>query len=148
MTRFRSTLALILTLITAFLVSCSNPSVTPKAVSYTPAQVAQIQTYKSDISALRDRLPELATLIQNREWSDVRSFIHGPLGELRRKTSNLARTLAPSVQKPALEAAQNIFGHLEEIDEAAENSDYRQAIRNYAEAIKDFDAFFQFVPNA
>ena len=146
MRHYRSILALALAFVTAFLVSCSSP--TTKTLTYSPTQIERIQSYSSGITKLRSRMPELATLIENREWIDVRNFIHGPLGELRIRMGNLARNLLPDAQGQARQSAQDIFTHLEEIDEAAQNGDYRQAIRNYAEAIKDFDAFFQLVPNS
>lgn len=147
MKQYRSILALVLAFVTAFLVSCSSPT-NSKPLTYTPTQVEQIQTYATDIQAMRDRMPELAAEIQKRDWINARNFIHGPLGELRTKMASLNRNLLPKAQAPAREAAQNIFVHLEEIDEAVGRSDYRQAIRNYAEALKDFDAYFQLVPNA
>lgn len=146
MARYRSILALVLAFVATVLVSCSSP--TDFKQTYTSSQLEQIQSYAPEIAALRDRLPELAALIQKREWTDVRTFIHGPLGELRIKMGSLSRNLLPPAQEQAREAAKGVFSHLVEIDEAAENSDYRQAIRNYAEAIKDFDAFFQAVPQA
>jgi photosystem II protein PsbQ len=147
MRHYRSILALALAFVTAFLVSCSSPTST-KTLTYSPTQLEQIQSYSSGITNLRGRMPELATLIENREWINVRNFIHGPLGELRVRMGNLARNLLPDAQDQARQSAQDIFTHLEEIDEAAQNGDYRQAIRNYAEAIKDFDAFFQLVPQS
>ena len=147
MRHYRSILALALAFVTAFLVSCSSPNST-KTQTYSSTQIEQIQTYASGITKIRSRMPELATLIENREWINVRNFIHGPLGELRVRMGNLARNLLPNAQAQARQSAQDIFTHLEEIDEAAQNNDYRQAIRNYAEAIKDFDAFFQLVPNS
>ncbi|MEB3336907.1 MAG: photosystem II protein PsbQ [Leptolyngbyaceae bacterium] len=149
MTRYRSTLTLILVLITVFVVSFASPTFAAKApTTYTPEQISQIQNAGSDVQAFRDRMPELANFIENREWMEVRSLIHGPFGELRTKMSRLARTLLPDAQKVALEASKNVFGHLEEIDEAAGDRDYRQAIRNYSEALKDFDTFFKALPNA
>jgi photosystem II protein PsbQ len=140
-------LAWVLAFVTAFLVSCGSPAET-KAPTYTNAQIEQIQQYRTDISTLINRLPELATLIENRQWQDVQSFIHGPLGDLRIKLSKLGRSLLPASQSQARETAKEVFGHLEEIDEAAQNSDYRQAIRNYAETLKDLSTFFDLVPNS
>lgn len=146
MIRYRSILALCLTLITVLLLTLSHPGMAQAATTYTPAQLEKVQTYRDKVQTVRDRMPKLATLIENRRWTDVRSIIHGPFGQLREDMLRAARALAPADQKAVTEAAKGIFGHLVEIDEAAENTDYRQAIRNYAEAIKDFNTFFDALP--
>lgn len=147
MARYRSILAFILVIVTSLLVSCGNPSTTVKGPLYTTEQLAQIQNYTEDLQTLRDRMLELPPLIQQKQWTDVESFIHGPLGELRTRMSRLARTLEPKTQKNALVAAKNVFGHLIAIDEAAQTRDTNKALLNYNEALKDFDAFFQLIPS-
>lgn len=142
---YRSLLAVMLTLVMTFLVSCSSPTVT-KPPTYTPDKIAQIQKYASTVTALRETMPTLATSIQNRDWTDVGSFIHGPLGELRQKMSYLTRELLPQDQKAAKEAAQDLFTRLQDIDLATETGNYQKAVDNYRLAIKDFDAFLQLIP--
>jgi len=93
-------------------------------------------------------MPELATRIENRNWSDVESFIHGPLGDLRVTMSTMARELLPDAQSAAVEKSRDVFGHLVKIDQAAREGSYEAAIRNYAEALKDFDAFVALAPKA
>ncbi|MDX2098153.1 MAG: photosystem II protein PsbQ [Leptolyngbyaceae cyanobacterium bins.59] len=151
MQRNRSLLVLFVGVIIAFLLMVSSPvlaATTKAAATYTPAQLEQVQRYVGTLEGFRGRMQALATLIQNRQWTDVRSFIHGPFGELGPTTSRLTRILLPEVREKAIFASKGILGHLVEIDEAAKNQDYRQAIRNYAEAIKDFDALFALTPKA
>ncbi|HEY9832196.1 MAG TPA: photosystem II protein PsbQ, partial [Stenomitos sp.] len=105
-----------------------------------------IQKYASTVTALRETMPNLATSIQNRDWTEVGSFIHGPLGELRQKMSYITRELLPQDQKAAKEAAQDLFSRLQEIDLATEKGNYQKAVDNYRLAIKDFDAFLQLIP--
>lgn len=142
---YRSLLAVMLTLVMTLLASCSSPTVT-KPPTYTPDKIAQIQKYASTVTDLRETMPTLATSIQNRDWTDVGSFIHGPLGELRQKMSYLTRELLPQDQKAAREAAQDLFTRLESIDLATESGNYQKAVDNYRLAIKDFDAFLQLIP--
>ncbi|MFM7425941.1 MAG: photosystem II protein PsbQ [Elainella sp.] len=146
MARFRSLLALILVLVTTLLVSCGNPSTAAKGPLYTTAQLEQIQRYGEDIQSLQDRLPELLPLIEQEQWNDVISFIHGPLGELRVRMSRLARTLEPKAQKQAQDIAKAVFNHLNAIDEAAQARDFAKASSNYSAALKDLDSFFQLIP--
>jgi len=51
MARYRSILSLIIVIVATFLVSCGSP---PKALTYTAAQIEQIQQYVPDMVALRD----------------------------------------------------------------------------------------------
>jgi photosystem II protein PsbQ len=134
-----------LTLVMTFLVSCSSPTAT-KPPTYTPDKIAQIQKYASTVTALRETMPNLATSIQNRDWTEVGSFIHGPFGELRQKMSYITRELLPQEQKAAKEAAQDLFTRLENIDLATEKGNYQKAVDNYRLAIKDFDTFLQLIP--
>jgi photosystem II protein PsbQ len=145
MSFFRPLLSLFLAFIAVFVVSCSDGS-QAKAPTYSPAQLAQIATVSANVQTIRDRLPELATMIQQRDWNEVKSFIHGPLGEIRSRMSGLSRSLLPGAKEKALAASKEMFLHLNKIDEAADLNDYQLAIRNYAEAVKDYDTFTSFLP--
>lgn len=145
MSRFRSLISVVLVLFTVFLVSCSSPA--PKAFVYTPEQTAAIQRYSNNIQDMRDlMLSKLPVLIQDENWIDVGTFIHGPLGEIRTKMSNLSRNLAPNLQPQAREAAKEVFEHLNRIDEAAIEQNFAKAETNYREAVKDINAFLELVP--
>jgi photosystem II protein PsbQ len=146
MRSYRSILALILALVTTFLVSCGSPTAkTPP--TYTAEKIAQIQQIASTVAALRDKMPILETKIQNQNWTDVGTYIHGPLGEVRRLMSYLTRELLPQDQKAASAAAKDLFQRLENIDVASTKGNYKVAVQNYQAALKDFDDFLQQVPN-
>lgn len=147
MPRYRSFLALVLAFLTAFLVSCGTPTV-KKPPTYTPAQIEQIQQYVSGIEALRDRLPELAKLIQDENWVFVRNFIRGPLGELRSRIAGVERNLLPDAQAKAHQTAKELFESLVAIDRSAQNGDYKAAISNYAAIQKNLNAFLEQAPKA
>jgi photosystem II protein PsbQ len=149
MAKYRSLLASVLAIAAVFLIGLSSPAWAKgkaKTPTYTPEQIAEIQTYASDVSAMRDRMTELQALIQKEDWTFVRNFIHGPLGELRVKMSAVVRDLLPDAQKPARTVVKEVFDNLVAIDRAAENADYKLAVRNYGEAIRNFDEFFQLIP--
>jgi photosystem II protein PsbQ len=147
-TGYRSLLSLMLVAVAVFLVGCGGTPTVATTVQYTPAQLEQIQRYASDVQELRDRMLEIPPLVQKKRWRDVETFVHGPLGEIRTKMSNITRNLAPEVQKPARQAAQDFFGHLVNIDDAAKELDSRKALKNYNDALQDFDAFLKFIPTA
>lgn len=148
--KHRSILSIVLALLLSLVMNVASVSAAKvKApTTYTPDQLEQIQNYAADLQAMRDRLPELANLIQKQDWIFTRNFIHGPLGELRIKMLNTARNLLPSAQKNAQKLAKSVFDDLVAIDKAAQNQDYQAAVRNYAEAVRDLDSFFTILPKS
>lgn len=151
MSKYRSVVSVILALVAVVFVNFGNAAeAKPKAqpLTYTSEQLETIQGYVNDLSKVRDRLPELAQLIQKQDWIYVRNFIHGPLGEIRATLLKLSRNLLPDAQAPARKAAKAVFDNLVAIDQAAVKGDYKLAIRNYAETIRDLDSFLQLVPQA
>ena len=144
--RYRSILALILVLVTTFLVSCGGPSASKQPPTYTAQQIEQIQQYADRLGEMRQRLSTLAGNIQDRDWVEVGSLIHGPLGTLRQEMNYLSRQLLPQEQKVARDLAKNVFKSLNTIDAAASENNYSEAIRNYGLAVKNLDEFLQLVP--
>ncbi len=146
--RLRSLLPLILALTIAFLTACGGAPEAKAPPTYTPEKIAQLRQYSGPITAARQRMPELATLIADKEWIDVGNFIHGPLGQVRGSMGFISRNLLPKDQDTAKEAAKELFVHLEKIDTAAKADRIDIAERQYAEALKDFDAFLDLIPDA
>ncbi|MBD2037314.1 photosystem II protein PsbQ [Leptolyngbya sp. FACHB-321] len=147
MVTYRSVIAFVLMLLTTMLVSCSSVTET-KLLSYTTAQVEEIQTYAGDLLELRDRLPELADLVQKENWTFVRNFIHGPLGELRTKMIYLSRNLLPNDQEKAAALAKETFQSLVALDAAAEKADYKVAVRNLSKTVAGLNDFLELVPKS
>ncbi len=150
MVNFRSILALLLTVVMTFLLNMGSVEAAKvkKPVTYAPEQLEQIEVYAGDVQALRDRLPELAELIQNQDWTFTRNFIHGPYGELRVVMQNLSRNLLPDAQLDARTLAKTVFDDLVQIDLAAQQGNYKTAMREYGNTVKDFDSFLALVPEA
>ncbi|GAB4136914.1 MAG: hypothetical protein Fur0046_10710 [Cyanobacteria bacterium J069] len=143
---YRSVISLVLVAIAVVSIGCSSAPVA-KGPLYSSEQLAQIEKYASEVDTLRVRLQEIPPLIQKKEWIDVQSFLHGPLGELRFKMTTLARQLEPKKARPAaLEAAKAVFGHVIAIDEAAQTGDSQKALLNYNEALRDFQVFLDLIP--
>lgn len=145
MTRPRSIFALMMACLMAFLVSCS--SVEAKVpTTYTAAQVQQIQRYVAPLTELRSRMDKLETLIQQKRWVDIRTYIHGPLGDLRGAMKAVSGSLLPKSQKQAADLTKSLFADLVNIDIAAKDVDYPKVVSSYQAALKDFDAFLQLIP--
>ena len=147
MSLFRPLISILLVFISILVVSCGDGS-QAKAPTYSPEKLAQIQLTNKNLTAVSDRLPELATLIQNRDWNNVKSFIHGPLGDIRTRMSGLSRELLPGTKEQALAISKEVFVHLNKIDEAASSNDLQVATRNYTDALKDFESFEKLIPPA
>jgi photosystem II protein PsbQ len=145
MRRYRSILASILALVMVCLVSCGSPQAA-KPPAYSPTQLEIVKQYEGNVLELRDRMDELEQFIVNRDWVNVGTFIHGPLGDLRRDMGYVSRNLSGKTKKTASQTAQDLFVDFEAIDAAADAGNYSLAVQNYAEAIKDFDAFLSLIP--
>ncbi|MGL5063618.1 MAG: photosystem II protein PsbQ [Microcoleus sp.] len=146
MTRLRSIFASIVALLMVFLVSCSSGTAAKVPTTYTAAQVQQIQRYVPTLTELRSRMDKLETLIQQRKWTDIRTYIHGPLGDLRGAMKAVSAGLLPKSQQQAADLTKSLFADLVNIDIAAKDVDYPKVLGSYQKAVKDFDAFLQLIP--
>ncbi len=142
---FRPILSLILVLATTLLVSCGSATVSAPP-TYTPEKLQKIETYRIPLDIARQRISELGESIGNENWSNASSFLHGPLGSIRRDLTYLSRALLPDEQESALEAANDIFGHFENIDAAVSDKNYTVAINQYKEVVSDLDAYAGLIP--
>ncbi len=145
---FKSILSLCLVLVTTLLVSCGGPSATTPPPTYTPEKIAVVEKLLPPIESARESMSELETLIDQENWTDTKSFIHGPLGELRQQMSYLSRQLLPTDQQEATTAAKELFIHLELLDAAAFDQRPDLAQLQYNKAVKDFDTFLNTLPRA
>ena len=142
---FRPLLSLILVLATTLLVSCGGNTASAPP-TYTPDKLQKIATYRIPLDIARQRLPELGEAISNEDWVNADSFLHGPLGLIRRDLTYLSNALLPDEQEPALNVAKDIFKHFENIDAAVKEKDYTTAINQYKEVSSDLDAYASLVP--
>lgn len=147
MKAFRSLISLVLVLITTLLVSCSSPEV-QIPTTYSPEKIAQLQVYVEPIAAARETLETIPALIAQKNWVDTITLIHGPLGLLRAEMLGLSRSLLAKDQEASADLAKGVFGHLEQLDEAAKLRNVSAANYHYSQAIKSFDAFANLIPSA
>ena len=147
MIRPRSILALMMSFLMAFLVSCS--SVEAKVpTTYTAAQIQQIQRYAPTLTELRSRMDNLGTLIQKRNWVDAKTYIHGPLGDLRGTMKSVSAILLPKSKAQAVDLTKSLFADLVNVDLAIKDLDFPKVTSSYQKAVDDFDAFLQLIPKA
>ncbi|MEP0905622.1 photosystem II protein PsbQ [Leptolyngbya subtilissima ST-M1] len=145
MGRFRPLLGILLAVVASCLVACGGPAA-KIPTTYTPELLQQVELYTPAVAELRDRFPELQGYIQKKDWVNVQSFIHGPMGEMRTRVNRLAGTLLTKDKPQAQTLAKEIYSHLERLDEAAANNQQVIAGQEYRNALDDFDAFLSLVP--
>lgn len=145
MGRFRPLLGILLAVVASCLVACGGPAA-KIPTTYTPEILQQVELYTPAVAELRDRFPELQSYIQQKDWVNVQSFIHGPMGEMRTRINRLAGTLLTKDKLQAQTLAKEIYSHLERLDEAAANNQQVIAGQEYRNALDDFDSFLSLVP--
>ena len=148
MRRNQSFLAWICALFAVVLVSCGSHQAAAPVSS--PSQISLLNLSADKISAMRDRMTsELVSLIDKENWTYVDMFIHGPLGTIRQQAGTITNNLlSKSEQKEAKEISKELFGHLESLDAAADEGDYRQAMSNYKDSLNDIDALLNLIPDS
>jgi photosystem II protein PsbQ len=144
MSFFRPLISLLLVCVAMLVVSCSDGNV--KAPTYSAEALAKIQMASSGVEKIKERLPELSNYIDKQDWNNVRSFIHGPLGDLRTRMVGVSKELLPAQRNQSLELGKEIFVHLNKIDAAAADNNQVLAASNYTEALKDFATFNSLLP--
>ena len=144
---FRPFLSLLLIIVATVLVACSGPQV-QIPTTYSPEKIAQLQVYVTPLESACEKMETLRTLISEQNWVDIRTYIHGPLGQIRQDMLNLSRSLLPKDQAQATALARDVFSHLERLDVAAKERSLTQVGAQYREALEDFDAFLNLIPKA
>ncbi|MGK7943367.1 MAG: photosystem II protein PsbQ [Microcystaceae cyanobacterium] len=148
MSRFRSLLSIILILVTTLLVSCSSPSASKVPTTYSAEKIEQLQMFIEPVVAAQEQMEILRGFIAEKNWVDTRTYIHGPLGQVRLDMANLNRSLLPKDQKVATNAAKEFLGHLERIDAAAKERNTAVVQSQFSEALKDLSAYLNLLPKA
>lgn len=93
------------------------------------------------------RLPELASLVSEENWTFTRNLIHGPMQEVGRQMLYINQRLDKSQRKEADKTARNLKQALAELDEAARLQDSDRLQRSYAAVTAGFEAYSQLIPS-
>jgi photosystem II protein PsbQ len=143
---YRSVLVTVLALTTALLINAALPVALALAAPPASLSIEQVQRATSQLQELRDRLPEVDAAITAQNWNDVRTLIHGPLGELRARMLRLTETLPAADQRRARKTVKSIYAHLNNLDVAARTKKAKIAAREYQAVINDLDALILLSP--
>ena len=117
-----------------------------KAPSLSADDIDVIERQAEGFLAARDRLPELATLVNERDWTFTRNLIHGPMQEVGREMLYINQRLLPSERAEATKRATNLKEALAELDEAARLQDANKLSKAYIKVASGFGLYAQVLP--
>ncbi|MEB3200178.1 MAG: photosystem II protein PsbQ [Synechococcaceae cyanobacterium] len=141
----RSLAALMMAVVLSLgLVACDAANAKPASIS--PEDMAAIQRQAEGFLSARDRLPELATLVNEKNWVFTRNLIHGPMQEVSREMLYINRLLLPSERPDAEKRAANLKTALAQLDEAARLQDADGLRKAYIKVAAGFGLYAQVLP--
>lgn len=103
--------------------------------------------YAARLQQLSDRLEVLGNYVEQNRYVDVRTYIHGPLGEIRRDIAYLARGLGGEARQQAKTLGKAIADDLVKLDFAAKDFNAEQTAETYKQVKTDFNKLLQLLPN-
>ncbi|NKB18150.1 MAG: photosystem II protein PsbQ [Pseudanabaena sp. CRU_2_10] len=108
---------------------------------YAPSAIAQTDrpdTYLTRVASLSDRFNRLETYVNQSSWSDIKGYIHGPLGTIRVDISRVISTLPAKEQTKAKALAKKLFDGLVDIDFAVTAQDKSASSAAFEQVRKDY----------
>jgi photosystem II protein PsbQ len=126
------------------LTACSGGNA--KAPTLSADDIAVIERQAEGFLAARDRLPELAELVNERNWVFTANLIHGPMQEVGREMSYINQRLLPADRAEAEQRAQNLKTALAQLDEATRLQDGDKLRKAYIQVASGFGLYAQVLP--
>lgn len=117
-----------------------------KAPTLSADDIAYIERQAEGFLAARDRLPELATLVNQRDWTFTRNLIHGPMQEVGRQMLYINQRLLPAERPEANKLADQLKTAMAQLDEAARLQDGNQLQKAYIAVASGFGKYAQILP--
>jgi len=117
-----------------------------KPATISPTDLATIERQAEGFLAARDRLPELAELVNERNWVFTANLIHGPMQEVGREMSYINQRLLPADRPEAEQRAQNLKTALAQLDEATRLQDGDKLRKAYIQVASGFGLYAQVLP--
>ena len=142
----RLTLLGVATLLCFGLAACdSGQSRKPPTIS--DVDMALIERQAEGFLAARHRLPELAELVNERNWVFTANLIHGPMQEVGREMSYINQRLLPADRPEANKLAQNLKTAMAQLDEATKLQDGDKLRKAYIQVASGFGRYAQVLPD-
>ncbi len=127
------------------LAACDG-SATAKPATISPEAMAVIRRQVEGFTAARERLPELAKLVDERDWTFTRNLIHGPMQEVGREMLYINQRLLPQDRAEANKLATSLKDAMADLDEAARLQDSAKLQKSYDDLEADFANYAAVIP--
>ena len=136
--------ALVVLLCVGFISPAEAKGKAAKTIS--PEDMAAIRKQAEEFMEAKDRLPELASLVNERDWVFTRNLIRGPMQPLGREMLYINQRLLPEDRKEADKRAAELKTALAELDEAARLQDGSRLTKEYSRVASGFGAYAEMIP--
>ena len=139
--------AVMLALVLSLAVTACSGARASAPATLSPEAIATITKQAEGFLAARDRLPELATLVNERDWTFTRNLIHGPMQEVGREMLYINKLLLPADRSEAEKRATQLKASLADLDEAARLQDGEALRKAYIKVASGFGLYAQVLPD-
>ena len=136
--------ALVLLLCVGFISPAEAKGKAAKTIS--PEDMAVIRRQADEFMEAKERLPELATLVNERDWVFTRNLLRGPMQPLGREMLYINQRLLPQDRKEADKRAAELKNALAELDEAARLQDGSRLTKEYSRVASGFGSYAEMIP--
>ena len=138
--------ALVLLLCVGFISPAEAKGKAAKTIS--PEDMAVIRRQAEGFMEAKSRLPELATLVNEKDWIFTRNLLHGPMQDLGREMLYINQRLLPADRREANKLATELKTALAELDEAARLQDGARLSKEYIKVASGFGSYAEVIPSA
>ena len=142
----RRVAALCLCLVLCFGLAACDGSANAKPATISPEDMAVIRRQAEGFTAAKDRLPELAKLVDERDWTFTRNLIHGPMQEVGREMLYINQRLLPQDRAEANKLATSLKDAMADLDEAARLQDDGKLQKSFDELESGFTNYAAVIP--
>ena len=117
-----------------------------KPATISPDDMAVIRRQVEGFTAAKERLPELAQLVNQRDWTFTRNLIHGPMQEVGREMLYINQRLLPQDRDQANALAADLKEAMADLDEAARLQDGARLQKAYVAVATGFSNYSEVIP--
>ena len=142
----RRVAAFCLCLALCFGLAACDGSANANPATISPEDMAVIRRQVEGFTAARDRLPELANLVDERDWTFTRNLIHGPMQEVGREMLYINQRLLPQDRADANKLATSLKDAMADLDEAARLQDDGKLQKSFDELESGFTNYAAVIP--